>query len=605
MHERLKCIVFFMALFISAAVFTGCDGSEKLIDLLHSLADNPVVRTEFGAVKGYTDTPLEAWVWKGIPYAKAPVGALRWKAPADPDRWTGVRDGSVACSECVQQIYDSHWFSQNAFVGSEDCLYLDIYAPRTIARGLPVYVYIHGGSNNFGSAKQYSGSALAKRGNIIVVYIQYRLNAMGFLTHPALRTSGTDQDKSGNYGILDIMKALSWVKSNIAAFGGDPHKVVIGGQSAGAHNIMNLLTSPMPANFRGAFAQSVAGPGLMGLKTIAASDTQTNTTIDGLLIRNGLAANAAAAAAYRAGMTPADIEAFLRGQSAELIARCRRDGTGPDGSGTMPSHSAIRDGVVVCDAEWKEAIAAGNYHKVPFVNGGTRYEWKDFAPLYGAVVKSYTGGAVPSGPYSWLNLWGVIGVPPFPALTADQVLPSQTDKNFYETIADLKSRSWRLNGVDDIIRALKANDPANRVYSFQFKWAGGGDPALADFAAYFGAAHGMDIPFFQGKTTDSWGISFTAADKTGRDALQAAMMDYLTSFVKTLNPNRAGCSLPEWPQWNSASGGPKLITFDADLDNSIMAVDTNEIIAADLAAEIAAAKTAYPAFGMAFIVNGL
>jgi para-nitrobenzyl esterase len=584
----LLCVFFMM---------TGCGGSEDPA----ALPTNKTVNTVFGAVQGATAE--EVWVWKGIPYAKAPVGNLRWKAPVDPDAWTGVRQATVACSECVQQVYTATWFSANAFIGDEDCLYLDIYAPRTVAANLPVYFYIHGGSNNFGSAKQYNGAELAKRGNMIVVYVQYRLNAMGFLTHPSLRTGGDPLDDSGNYGILDIQKALEWVQNNIAAFGGDATKVAIGGQSAGAHNIMNLLTSPRPANFRAAFAQSVAGPDLMNLKTIAESDTWTNTTIDGLLIRGGFAANAAAAAALRTGMSNTQIENFLRSQPAELIARCRRDGVGADGSGNMGTHSAIRDGNVVRNASWVESIAAGNYHKVPVVNGGTRYEWRNFAPLYGTVVKTYTGGLVPSGVNSWLQLWNVIGILP-PAMTADDVLPLQADKDLYATLTDLRSQMWRLNGVDNINRALKADDPTNPVYGFVFKWAGGGDPARADFAAYFGAGHGMDIPFFQGGSADAWNYSFTAANQTGRIALQGATMDYLIAFVKTMNPNPAGSSLPTWPQWDTTAGGPKVMTFDATLTNYLLAVDTEEIITDDLNADIAAAKVSHP-YPMAWMVNGL
>jgi Carboxylesterase type B len=588
----VNSVTVLVVVILGLASFIGCGGDSS-----HST--NKSVTTAYGVVNGYAPD-YGTWVWKGIPYAKPPVGALRWKAPLDPDPWTGVRDASTACSECTQQVYDQFWRSSNAFIGSEDCLYLDIYAPNTAATNLPVYVFIHGGSNNFGSAKQYDGAALAKRGNMIVVFVQYRLQALGFLTHPALRTSGTVADQSGNYGTLDQIKALTWVQNNIAAFGGDPTKVTVGGQSAGGHNTMNLLISPITAGlFRGAFIESAA----MDPFTVAQADVMTNTTIKGLLIRDGLAADATSAAAFLATMSNAQIETYLRNQTAIQLTAARRDGTGADGTGTMTNHSAIRDGNVIRDATWTSAIAAGNYLKVPVVIGSTRYEFKDFGYLYGAAVKTYTGGTVPSGSYTWLDLLKVIGVDG--NLTLNTVLPTATDRNFYQTIVDLKSRQWTATYVSALARALKTNDASNNVYAYLFKWAGGGDPALADFATLFGASHAMEIPFFQGTSQDAWNYSFTAANHGGRVALQGAMMDYLISFVTTLNPNPAASTLLIWPQWDNTGGASKTIDFDANLSNYLLAVDTNEETLAGVAPDIAAAKTTYPAWGIVFTIFGM
>ena len=593
LFQRFRYAASLMILFSALVLIVGCGGGGD-----DPLPTNKTVSTAFGDVSGTTAD--DVWVWKGISYAKPPVAELRWKAPVDPTPWTGVRDATTSASACTQQIMDSYWRSSPTFTGSEDCLYLDIYAPRTTATNLPVYFYIHGGSNNFGSATQYNGAALAKRGNMIVVFVQYRLAALGFLTHPSLRTSGTDEDKSGNYGTLDHIKALTWVKNNIAVFGGDPNKVIIGGQSAGAHNTMNLIVSPKGAGlFRGAMVQSAA----MDPYTVTAADTMTNTTINGLLIRDGLATDVASANTYRASMTNAQIETFLRSKTAEQIMKSRRDGTGAVGSGTMPTHSAIRDGVVIRDNTWTGAIAAGTYNKVPVVIGSTEYEWKDFMPVYGAAVKLYSGGTVPSSSYSWLDLFKVIGVGGTLALT--DVLPTQTDRNLYEVIGSLKSRQWKATGVDVIARALKTNDATNSVYAYFFKWKGGGDPARADFATLFGAAHAMDIPFFHGRTEDGWNYSFTAANKAGREALQGAMMDYLISFAKTLDPNPAGSTLLAWPQWSNTAGATKAITFDANLTNYLLTYDTTEETLVGLAPEIAAAKAAYPNAAYVFTIFGM
>jgi len=542
----------------------------------------------FGRVSGYADTDYDVWIWKGIPYAKAPVGSLRWKAPQDPDTWTGTREATDNCDVCIQQVYNQYWMSSNAFVGSEDCLYLDIYRPKTSDTNLPVFVWIHGGSNNFGSARQYNGSALARRGNMIVVIVQYRLNAMGFLTHPSLRQSGTDADKSGNYGTLDQIKALTWVKNNIASFGGDPNKVVVGGQSAGAHNTMNLIISPLAQGlFRGALVMSAA----MNIYSQASADAMTDTTIKGLLIRTGRASNATEAAQVLAGMTNAEIEAFLRSQPAELVVRCRRDGMGADGTGSMTTHSAIKDGTVIKHSSWLEAIGAGEYNKVPVMIGSTEYEWKDFQGLYGALVKLYSGNKVPSSQYTWFDAYKVIGVGGNLALT--DVLPTQRDQDIYTSVATLRSRLWKVTGVDQIARALKTNDASNGVWAYLFKWAGGGDPALANFKFLFGAAHAMEIPFFFGYPTDAWNYSFTSANKTGREALQLAMMDYLIAFVKNLNPNPTGSSLPTWSEWDNAVGANKFISFDANLNNYVIQMLATEETVDDLNARKAAISTTY------------
>ena len=302
-------------------------------------------------------------------------------------------------------------------------------------------------------------------------------------------------------------------------------------------------------------------------------------------------------------MSNAQIETYLRGKSAELIMRARRDGTGADGSGLMIAHAAIRDGSVVRDATWTEAIAAGTYNKVPVVVGNTKDESKDQYPLYGAYIKAYTGGTVPSGTKTWLDLFKVIGVGGSLALT--DVLPTQTDMDFYGALGSLGSRKWKATYTDTVAREFKTNDASNPVYAFLFNWDGGGDPAMADFKFVFGAGHAMDVPFFFGWNRDLFNYSFTAANQAGRVALQEDMMDYLIGFVKNLDPNANGSSLPAWPQWSNTAGEDKLITFNADLNNYLIGTDITEETMAAVSADIAAAKALYPAWGIVFTILGL
>lgn len=576
------------AVAIWLSLVTGpLSGQESPLD--RAMAAGPAAHTPFGIVEGFSPDG-HTLVWKGVPYARPPVGDLRWKAPLDPVPWTGVRDATVDPSPCAQQVYDKYWRSSDAFTGSEDCLYLNVYRPRTHEKELPVYVFIHGGSNNFGSVGDYDPGGLVRRGNIVVVTIQYRVAALGFLTHPALRISGSARDRSGDYGTLDQLKALGWVRESISAFGGDPAKVVVGGQSAGAGNTMTILVSPLSRGlFRGAVLESLG----MLPYTREEADEMTNTTIESLLIRDGLAPDAKAAATVRTEMEYEEIEAYLRSKTAEEILRARRDGT--DGKvGFMPSHEPIQDGYVVPTASWADAIADGAVARVPIVIGSTRDEWKDFMPVYGDPVKALSGRTVPSGDprVTWASLFNVIGVGPRMKLT--DVLPTQADRDFYALVASLKSRLLQAYGVDDLARSLTTAAARREVWAYRFDWSGGGDPALADFSTYFGAAHSMDIPFFQGGSRDAWDLSFTAANREGRVALQGVMMDYLASFVRTLDPNPRRSALPTWPRWSPAMGGRQAITFDADLHHAKLGLDTSEETMAGLAPEIDAARAANP-----------
>ncbi len=216
-------------------------------------ADQPVVRAPAGAVRGVAQDGLD--VFKGIPYAAPPVGALRWKPPASAPVWSDVRDASDFGPACLQpkpragSIYASILKSM-----SEDCLSLNVWTPEK-ARKAPVLVWIHGGSLIAGSSSEsmYDGAALAKRG-IVVVSINYRLGVLGYMAHPELSAESPDH-VSGNYGLLDQIAALKWVRKNIAAFGGDPANVTISGESAGGLSVMYLLASPAA---RGLFTKAIA-----------------------------------------------------------------------------------------------------------------------------------------------------------------------------------------------------------------------------------------------------------------------------------------------------------------------------------------------------------
>ena len=559
----------------------------------HGYPENKLlVPTQFGYVKGMEFAG--ARVWGGIPYAKPPVGELRWKAPVDPDYWPGIRDATSHCSECTQRSTDNFMREiPNVYIGSEDCLVLDIYRPATDENNLPVAVFIHGGGNRTGSAKPYLAVNFAQKGNMVVVVIQYRLGTLGWLTHPALRASGTALDQSGNYGTLDTMKALSWVQNNIAAFGGDPSRVGIAGQSAGGHNVMNLIISPMPNIFHKAFAMSPALKTLMPLRTVAQGDAQANAIIDWLLVDDGTCANAAAAAAYHAGMTNTQIASYLRSKTDLKIIQATI------GGGVYDMPTAFMDGTVMPTVSWLDAINAGNFKKAPIIIGTTQYEFKDLMiRLNNDAVKLLYN--VPSGAYNWDNLYDVVEG----TLTFDQVLPTDTDKVAHEQTGLLKSRKWQAE-CNAIARAIKANDPANTVYSYLFTWGGGGDPALETIRKIYGAAHALDVMFWFDIPYDIFGYANTDANAGGRASLAGAMSDYLCSFVNTGNPNPGGSSLPIWTQWSNTPADPKFIRMDADLNQYQISMDNAEVTTAIVTGEITTVLGNYPGFAGLFSATGI
>lgn len=242
---------------LTVFVFYSCQSPENEQNLIDT-----TITTKNGTIKGSKADSSNVMTFKGIPYAAPPIGNLRWKAPQPVENWDGVKDASTFGPSAIQVIQGSRlpwteeFMVQNEI--SEDCLYLNIWTPASSPEdNLPVLFFIHGGAlrEGSGAVDVYDGEELAKKG-IIVVTINYRLGALGFLAHPEL-SEESPNNVSGNYGLLDQFAALSWVKENIAAFGGDSSQITIAGQSAGAGSV-NALTIMPQANgfFQGAITES-------------------------------------------------------------------------------------------------------------------------------------------------------------------------------------------------------------------------------------------------------------------------------------------------------------------------------------------------------------
>ena len=310
--------------------------------------------------------------FKGVPYARAPVGALRWRAPQPADRWSGERDAGRVGAICIQPPANGD-NGVGPLPMSEDCLTLNVWTPAESERPLPVMVWIHGGglNNGSGTAALYDGTNLARRG-VVVVTINYRLGRLGFFDHPALAAERTPGEPAANYGLMDAIAALEWVRDNAAAFGGDPDNVTIFGESAGGALVTRLMISDAA---RGLFHRAVVQSGL---------GRDEGTPLDRPR-RDGGASMQARGAAFAEGLGARTAEQ-LRAVPAEAFLRPAPNFYGGD--------LLVQDGDLI-DADVETAFAAGRDAPVPLIIGTNSAEFwwmkpSDLSP-YGALDDAMTG----------------------------------------------------------------------------------------------------------------------------------------------------------------------------------------------------------------------
>ncbi|MDR2911504.1 MAG: carboxylesterase family protein [Bacteroidales bacterium] len=273
--KKQSCI-FIISIF-TALMFASCVKSGP----------NPVLTVEGGQIQGVETEIAGIMVYKGIPFAAPPVGDLRWREPQPVISWDGIKICDTFGAAAPQKLtdsgsfYDKEFYAQSPHVKNEDCLYLNVWTPATgkTDAKLPVAMWIHGGAyrNGFGHEHEFDGVYWAQKG-VILVTINYRLGVLGFLAHPEL-TAENPNGVSGNYGILDQIAALKWIKANISQFGGDPNQITVFGQSAGAGSVQTLVASPLTTGLiQGAIIQSGGGIGSRPAVTLADAE-QTGAAI--------------------------------------------------------------------------------------------------------------------------------------------------------------------------------------------------------------------------------------------------------------------------------------------------------------------------------------
>jgi para-nitrobenzyl esterase len=500
-----------------------------------------------GSVVGFASR-AGAQAWLGIPFAKAPVGELRWRAPQPPKPWSGTLSALRFGSACVQNANELSGVADakpGTVSGSEDCLYLNVYAPpstpqQVSSRRLPVMFWIHGGGNSVGQAGSYDASVLAAKRQVVVVTTNYRLGPFGWFRQPALVASAAaEADASGNFGTLDLIRALTWVRGEIAAFGGDPSNVTIFGESAGGTDVYSLLVSPLA---KGLFERAIAESGGLSTSSLAEAANLKDAVEPGdarssseMTLRILFPQLERANALLRvASLAPAQVASRLRAATpAQIFAAY--NASGPQGMGGMiRMPMVLRDGHVIPSERSETLLAQGRYNQVPVIVGTNRDETKLFS--FGD----------PKQVSKWLGF-----------------LPRMRDPKRYALTAEYATLGWKLRAVDDPASVMRRVQGPS-VYAYRFDWDEEPSFMGSDFSKLLGAAHGLEIPFvFEDFDTSFFGRVFTEKNRPGREALSEVMSSYWAQFAYTGKPGRGRAeTLPQWLAWDPSEGGPKLIIFD-------------------------------------------
>jgi para-nitrobenzyl esterase len=474
------------------------------------------VKVEQGIVQGTLEDGLR--VFKGIPFAEPPVGDLGWKAPQPAEKWEGVKQTTAFAPTPMQ--------GGNPPSGkSEDCLYLNIWTPAKSSKDkIPVLVWIYGGGFSFGSTSEpgYDGANLAKKG-VVLVSIAYRVNQFGFLAHPELSAESPNH-VSGNYGILDQIAGLQWIKENIAAFGGDPNKVTIFGESAGGISVSMLCASPLAKGlFSGAISQSGGSFGPTRRTTYPGENMKTleQAEADGIV--------------------------YVQNAGASSIAELRKIEADklPGGFG-MPGGWPIVDGYFIPDDQYK-MYEAGNFNDTPILVGYNSDEGASFTRTKDP--KEFTE----SVQQRYGKFAGAL-------LEAYPVTESTVPKTARDLARDAAfgwhTWSWA---------RLQSNMGKSKAWLYYFDQH---PDYPEDSPQYgYGSPHGQDVAYVF--------MHVNAANESDA-ALSEAIGTYWTNFAKYGNPN--GESVPEWPPFSDENPNVMYLTGPTPFVGPVPSANSLEVL---------------------------
>ncbi|KAE8608885.1 hypothetical protein XENTR_v10011649 [Xenopus tropicalis] len=486
----------------------------------------PLLMTKYGQLLGKTvgakETDRLVHVFMGVPFAKPPIGPLRFEAPQPPEPWSSVREATAPSPMCLQdkevmELLADFFKAKFDFSRvSEDCLYLNVFTPADKGEnpGLPVMVFIHGGGLAIGGASMFEGSALSAYENVVVVSIQYRLGIMGFL-------STGDKEVRGNFGFLDQVAALQWVRDNIKDFGGDPQSVTIFGESAGGLSVSALVLSPLS---EGLFHRAIAESGVAILPGLTASKTEEILPLLDMVINVS-------------SCSVSDLVGCLKNKTEDEIIEITA-------AMRYVIFPAVVDGVFLPKPA-EEILAAKESHPVPFLIGINNHEFGSMLPVT-LNITGYREGMEKK------DIQAILGALPL-LNTVSSVIPFIMEEYFGDTNDPKELRNNFLDLAGDIIFVIPAlrtakyhRDSGFPVYFYEFQHR----PSLyADSKEDFVKAdHGDELYFVGGGPFLKNGILFKSNGTEEEKILSKTIMKYWANFARNGDPN--GHGLAEWPKYD-------------------------------------------------------
>lgn len=543
---------------IFIALLSSCSSSNKQAP---SLDADSLRQTQYGPVMGMSDS-YETYAWLNIPFAAPPVDELRWKAPRQPEPWTENRSSIKYGQPCVQLwgILSSVDGTNGDIVGSEDCLSLNIWAPKDLPldQKLPVMVWIHGGGNTVGTANSYQGHHLASDQKVIYVGINYRLGLFGSFSHKSLRnTSATPEDASGNFAVLDLIAALKWVQGNISEFGGDQNNVTLFGESAGGRNVYSMLASPLAKDL---FHKAIIQSGSTHTTDIETAEAFRNAKGEGyfnssneilarLLINDQKTENTVSAKAEINQRTDPEIAQYLREKSpAELMADIPASSVG-----MFRAPQSLADGYVLPTQPLMSLLEdETTFNSVPTLLGSNRDENKVFMAQDPRWTHKFLG-----------------------------FLPRVTEPQKYNRYASYFSQQWKTLAVDEPAERLSRHKP-EQTFAYRFDWDNTPSNWLIDFPELLGAGHALEIGFVFGDFEKGINIEQLNTEENLEDrmGLSRAIMNYWGQFAYDGKPGRGSSGdFPEWKPWSSTTDN--LMILDGESDQGVEMISLR-LSAADL-----------------------